>query len=244
MGTKKKLAPIIASYIKSNCKDGAFLDLFSGMCSVGNEVAISGRQVWTNDAQNFAYKVATQFFTSQELPNNTFKTLEEIKKEFDINFQYLSCQVNYEVNYEKELLKSKNTTSLIQFETSIRNNKLKVNSSHSLFSQIYSCTYIGIHQAMEIDSLKFAFDNLLTKNIITLEQYNWYLIALGQALGKSTTSTGHFAQYLGLKDSNKNYFCNQRKKSIYKEWLNALDAFIPINTKNWRKHNLTFNPKS
>lgn len=241
MGTKKKLAPMIASYINEKCDDGAFLDLFSGMCSVGHEVSLSGRQVWSNDAQSFAYTVATQFFTSQELPNKSLSNLEKVKNLFNIHSNNLTDSLKLETEYEKELLVSQDLNSLIQFETSVKETYSKTNSTYSLFTNTYSCTYISMLQAIEIDSLRFAFDQLLDSHIITIEQHNWYLIALGQALGKITTSTGHFAQYLGPKESNLKYYCYQRRRSIYKEWVDTLDSFLPVNSKNWRKQNLTFN---
>ena len=69
MGTKKDLVLPVAAAV-SAAAPGIFLDAFSGMCSVGEEVA-SERQVWCNDAQVFASEVATALFASQGGPMNS-----------------------------------------------------------------------------------------------------------------------------------------------------------------------------
>src|SRR5689334_4581572 len=64
MGTKKRLAPIVAAVI-AELKPGIALDLFSGMCAIGEKLA-PDRQVWNNDVQLFAATVARALFTSDE----------------------------------------------------------------------------------------------------------------------------------------------------------------------------------
>ena len=66
MGTKKILAPIVATVVNDG-RDGAMLDAFAGMCAVGQSVGIR-RQVWNNDIQKFAATVAKALFTSTEVP--------------------------------------------------------------------------------------------------------------------------------------------------------------------------------
>src|SRR5258706_3442787 len=66
MGTKKTLAPLIASIVKRS-KDGIFLDCFAGMCAVGREVA-PGRPVWTNDTELFAQLVGQLLFVAPDHP--------------------------------------------------------------------------------------------------------------------------------------------------------------------------------
>lgn len=66
MGTKKELAPSVADVI-GIARNGILLDVFSGMCSVGEEVG-PNRQVWTNDVQVFSAGVGAALFTSQDEP--------------------------------------------------------------------------------------------------------------------------------------------------------------------------------
>lgn len=82
MGTKRQLAPLVTDVASSCQNDGPLLDLFSGMCSVGSEVA-AHRQVWTNDAQVFASTVAKAYFTSSDLPLILDQALELLRPHFD-----------------------------------------------------------------------------------------------------------------------------------------------------------------
>src|SRR4051812_13184491 len=66
MGTKKQLAPVVAQLV-AQCPNGPLLDLFSGVCAVGEAVSPT-RQVWNNDAQIFASTVAKAFFKSKDAP--------------------------------------------------------------------------------------------------------------------------------------------------------------------------------
>lgn len=243
MGTKKKLAPDIAQLVNEQT-EGPFLDLFSGMCSVGQEVALSSRSVWSNDVQFFSHLVAKSLFTSQEVPNTSWDELSELKNLFNENYQKIEKFITDELQYEKQLHNELNTENLIQFEESIRNKTLKNSEiecfSHHLFTSFYACTYISLTQALEIDSLRYAFDTLKKNKSISNEKYEWFLISLGQALSKCSTSTGHFAQYLTLKDSNHKKFIMQRQKSIWQEWIIAIESLTPINSKQWRSNNIAF----
>jgi adenine-specific DNA-methyltransferase len=243
MGTKKKLAPDIAKLVNEQ-ETGPFLDLFSGMCSVGQEVALSSRPVWSNDVQFFSHIVAKSLFTSQEIPAISWDELSKIKNLFHDNYQKLEQFIFDELEYEKQLYTKHNAENLIIFEESIRK-KIFQNSqiecfSHHLFTSFYACTYIGLTQALEVDSLRYAFDTLKKDNSISNEKYEWFLISLGQALSKSSTSTGHFAQYLTLKNSNYKKFILQRQKSLWQEWVMAIESLTPINSKQWRSNNVTF----
>lgn len=243
MGTKKKLAPDIARLV-SEQSHGPFLDLFSGMCSVGQEVALSSRQVWSNDVQFFSHLVAKSLFTSQEFPRIAWNDLSEIKRLFNDNFQKIEQFIIDELEYEKQLYTEHDAENLIIFEESIRNKIFKNPKieyfSHHLFTSLYACTYISLTQALEVDSLRYAFDTLKKNKSISNEKYEWFLISLGQALSKSSTSTGHFAQYLTLKNSNYKKFILQRQKSIWQEWVIAIEAIAPINSRQWRSKNLAF----
>jgi hypothetical protein len=63
MGTKKQTAPAVADVI-SSAQPGILLDAFAGMCAVGEAVG-DRRQLWNNDVQVFASRVAQALFTSK-----------------------------------------------------------------------------------------------------------------------------------------------------------------------------------
>ena len=69
MGTKRPLAPLVAE-LAADCRNGACLDLFSGMCAVGQQISPK-RQIWSNDLQSFASLVAKcQFCSIGDVPDS------------------------------------------------------------------------------------------------------------------------------------------------------------------------------
>ena len=68
MGTKRPLAPLVAE-LATDCQSGACLDLFSGMCAVGQQLSPK-RHIWSNDLQSFASLVAKcQFCSIDDAPD-------------------------------------------------------------------------------------------------------------------------------------------------------------------------------
>ena len=87
MGTKRQLAPAVASVIKG-AQPGILFDAFSGMCTVGEEVGVS-RPVWTNDTQLFAAEVGAALFTSQSIPPQAGEISDKLYSEFQTRRQRL-----------------------------------------------------------------------------------------------------------------------------------------------------------
>ena len=243
MGTKRKLLPEIDETI-SLCKDGPLLDLFSGMCAVGSEIAPK-RQIWTNDAQIFASSFAKARFTSKEVPADLTKFIGYIEKYFMLNMEKLENLYSPLLKKENKVLASSNVESLNKVSNQILNNDIctkdKRNISHHLFSQNYAGGYFSLRQSTEIDSIRFAIDKTYKRDLISEEQHRWFLIALAQAMSNASNTTGHFAQYLKIKKSNLNFSIKQKQKSIWSEWCNAYGTLNVIGDVKWRKKNKVFN---
>jgi adenine-specific DNA-methyltransferase len=112
---------------------------------------------------------------------------------------------------------------------------------YRLFSITFAGAFFGLRQSAEIDSLRFAFDQLLADAAIDAEVHRWLCLALCKAIARSSTSTGHFAQHLILKPNNKVRYFNQRRRSIWREWLSAVHGLCPIGSIAWREKNQAFN---
>ena len=93
---------------------------------------------------------------------------------------------------------------------------------------------------MELDSLRFAFDELKNDRKIDGQQHRWMLLALCKALQSAANTTGHFAQYLSIKTETFSRFLTKRKRSIFRDWLAAMADLSPAGTSEWRKLNKTF----
>lgn len=256
MGTKRLLAPIV-SQIAKDAKPGPILDVFSGMCAVGGAVAAT-RQVWNNDIQVFASMVAKAVFSSHDLPHPLTVTADIHYPHFEKNFAALKVRFKRQVDEENQLIESGNWKHLR--ENFLENNKYhsqavivgernqlreKTNDfPYRLFSLTYGNTYLGWLQCLEVDSIVYAIHSCHKEEKTSGDQKIWLLIALGQAILRVSTTTGHFAQFLSPNKENCKRFCRQRQRSIWEEWIDAISELEPLNDFNWRKQNRIFNEDS
>jgi adenine-specific DNA-methyltransferase len=250
MGTKGQLAPMVVEVV-SNCNDGPFLDLFSGIGAVGAAIS-EQRQIWNNDVQIFAGTVARSFFTSQDLPPNPDELQHNALLPFQNNKRALLNRFQKYILKEELLLQKKDVIELKNFYESLphvgntkhldneREKLTNFDFPYRLFSITFVGGYLGIQQCVEIDSIRYAIDDLYNKRFFTKEKKDWSLIALCQAISKCATTTGHFAQFIKVKESNISYFSKQRARSIWNEWIAAFSTLQPIRNSLWRNANKVF----
>lgn len=252
MGTKRKIAPHVAAIIGDGPK-GPLLDLFSGICAIGSEVAPS-RPVWCNDIQLFASTVAAAFFTSTELPVSFDRAADIAFDTFRENKAELERMYELHLEREKTALASRNARRVAALEAQIptvasdrkleRQRKALASSPdltpYRLFSITYAGGYFGLSQSIEIDSIRYAIDQLFWRKDIGREQHRWMCLALCQATSKVATTTGHFAQFMKVKKTTISRFVAQRSRSVWLEWLRAMFEFEPIGARSWRAGNLVF----
>lgn len=243
MGTKRQLADVVSRLI-AECQKGPFLDIFSGMCSVGTAVA-PRRQVWSNDLQHFAHWVAGAYFCSEVARPDPMLLAEQVlsrfcdhKNKLMDKFKYISCE-------EQRFIEKKDTNSLSYFfeKSIIRGNEVDINSEikeYDLFTSRFGGTYFSTVQSMEIDSIRSSLDNLKIEGIISGDIHRWGVVSLCMAMSRCSTTTGHFAQPLSPKQKNRQKYLNQRRRSIWDEWVRASGEVDAIGSLSWRKRNLTF----
>lgn len=253
MGTKRQLAPTVAKLV-AKCPEGPLLDLFSGICAVGAEVS-NDRQVWTNDAQLFATTVAKLLFKSSDLPLEPEAATNIVWDLYSANKKSLRSRFREPLSIERDALEAGSVRklqnlygALPQVTTSRRLDNERARLAfephtfpYRLFSITFAGGYVGISQAIEIDSLRYALDMALVKKYLSKDEYDWCLLALCQAVCKCSTTTGHFAQFIKINSNNVQHFCQQRIRSIWDEWLAAINTFSPLGNKTWRKKNRVFN---
>lgn len=242
MGTKRQIAGHVAD-LASECKTGPFLDLFSGMCSVGNAIS-PARQVWSNDIQAFAHAVAEAHFCSLGPPPSSLSIAEKCGEIFRKHRAKLIKKYSDILSAEDCALSKSDPSQYsnlfeeaIFFANGVRPRK---DSSYQLFSKRYSRTYLSTLQSIEIDCIRKASDWAKDNLLISNEWHKWSLIGLCMSISKCSTTTGHFAQPLSPKESNWRRFSSQRSRSIYKEWIESLDSISPIGSTRWRKKNRAF----
>lgn len=252
MGTKRTLAPIVADII-SQCPKGPLLDLFSGMCAVGSAVGAT-RPIWCNDIQQFAATVASALFTAQSLPPASIDAADSSYGYYSKNKEELEKRFGFLLDAERKAFKSEKTSQMkgITDESSLIRNSPKFERErrllaegkktfpYRLFSNTFAGGYLGLEQCIQVDSIRFSVDTLFKNKELKEDEYRWMLLALCHTVCKVSTTTGHFAQYLKLKESNKQRYISQRTRSVWKEWLYSFDDLIPVGSRKWRTSNKVF----
>ncbi len=252
MGTKRQIAPAVANIIEE-ASPGPLLDLFSGICAVGSEVSTS-RQIWCNDIQYFATAVGRAFFKSKDLPITSLNANDLVFGLYLKNKKSLCNRFKDFLLLEDTALKNNRINKIKEIEMSFphlsnsrvfeKERKRLSNSPQTfpyrLFSLTFAGGYFGLSQAIEIDSLRYAVDFLFNSKKISKDQHQWLILALCQAVCKTSTTTGHFAQYIKVKPNNKIEYFKQRNRSIWQSWLSSLDILVPIGSWRWRKKNKIF----
>lgn len=238
MGTKRPLAPVVSD-LASDCQDGACLDLFAGMCAVGQQLAPT-RQIWSNDLQVFASLVAKTQFCSAEGAPDPQAVLVLLADAFHRQMDLMEREYAGALMSERDALVSADCEALLNtFETRIFvANRAQAGSGtrYRLFSERYAGTYFGVRQCAEIDGIRCAIDTVVSDG----ELKDWCLVALCAAISRCANTTGHFAQPLTPKLSNLTKLINQRTRSVWDEFSNSLMRLSAFGTKQWRSFNRVF----
>lgn len=247
MGTKRALAPTVADVV-SQCRDGTFLDAFSGMCAVGGVVSES-RQVWANDIQVFAANVAEALFVAPDAVPDPIYAAELVFDTYIDQRAALENIVRRDVDLEIDLHASE---SFVAFEEAkarlderiLVSKRVLKSRGNNLFLSTYAGSYFGVSQCIEIDAIVFALRVMRDDLRITQGQHRWMVISLGRAMLRVSNSTGHFAQYLTPNERTFKRFIRQRSRSVWVEWVSSLGVMCPYGDKVWRKKNKAFNADS
>lgn len=252
MGTKRTLASQVANVI-ADAPPGPLLDLFSGICSIASTVS-PYRQVWCNDIQQFASTVAEAFFTSPTLPYPPDHAARLVIAPYSNNLLELQHRFSRPLRKEADALTSHDLSLLQALESTLPNvancpqleqerEFLCANPTsfpYRLFTTTFSGGYLGLHQNIQVDSIRYALDSLLASGKLDSHQHKWMCLALCQATNKVATTTGHFAQYMRIKPKTKQRFISQRRRSVWYEWLRAMHDMAPVGTPAWRSNNRVF----
>jgi len=229
------------------------LDLFSGMCAVASAVA-PNRPVWCNDVQYFAANVAAALFKSEAPPPKSRDSADLAYPYYSENKKALVDRFQEHLEEEQNGLATENVpyidrlnNTLPHVATSVsleREREHLARDSKSfpyrLFSITFAGGYLGLYQSIEVDAIRYAADRLFEEGILSRESHRWFILALCQAVSKVSTTTGHFAQYIKIKDRNKRTYLSQRRKSVWVAWLGSLDHLAPICGGRWRTRNRVF----
>ena len=245
MGSKKLLAPRIADLV-AGMANGPFLDLFSGIATVGSQIG-TRRQIWSNDVQQFSALLTTQRFCARNAFSSAADLIDSTTCLYAANRSALNEVWSDVLQKESAALASADTDALRGMVVTMalvgreKRQDLRNRGLHCLFATTHSGTYFGLRQSIDIDSLRYAADGLLASSKIGDEQHRWMVLALCQVISTINNSTGHFAQYLSPSEANVHRVIRKRKMDVWQLWTQTLMRISPLGTVAWRRSNRVFN---
>lgn len=260
MGNKRGLLDWLIPLLNDQLKYGnTFLDLFAGTSSVGYALKPKVKII-ANDIQEYSSVISTALLKyNSSLSENSFE--EDLEKHYKKNLKSLMVIFGKAAKEERRILEIKDISAYDTFCKTIpkygelvsndfyklnsyvkeryitnkRNTKKK--SPYILFSTYFPNTFFGLKQCLEIDSLRFAIDQIKNTNKQAV-----YLSCLLYAVSKAVNSSGHFAEYLNPhSEHSTSLILKQRDVSVVKHFTNKLSEFSDIYLQNnWKNEVYNF----
>lgn len=244
MGTKEALAGRVAA-IARELPEGPLLDVFSGMGAVAKAVA-PRRQVWVNDWLVFPALVSRTLMTSRCGPLERSFWARTLTLRFQRNMKALRSRFSHAFAQEQRFLGSETIEAAHRANTCLSHVGTSANLERTrrrlalkpttfpyrLATISYRGAFFGVAQSAELDSIRFALDDTLASREIDRTQHSWALVALCRAAARVNTSTGQFAEFMRPTEDNLKRFVRQRHRSVWDEFLLALEALQPVPTRH------------
>jgi adenine-specific DNA-methyltransferase len=253
MGNKVGLAHEVAELVDRFDPRKPLVDLFGGMCSVAGAVSGSGRQVWVNDAQNYARLVAHCLLRSQGSPPTRERSVPILMPAYRSNLKELTARFERELVTERRLISGGpastfreaqrnwrhvgNDEELAREARGLRDEK-KRSQPYRLATITFAWGYFGLRQSIEIDSMRAAIDIARREEDLSDDEAAWCRLALLQTCSRVASAPGHFAQFLtGTTEASVDRIRAARRRSVWDGVVDDLSCLAPFGTKRWRQQN-------
>ena len=208
MGSKREILEFITSSIRDfNIEGEWFCDLFSGTSIVGASLR-DEYNIHTNDIQSYSAVFADTYFHNlkriinpEEIDTIRIKTLQYV-------YEFHTSYPEHDYNYNK----ISNFSSLQQLEKKQQkflNNQFRM--GFHLFVKYYSGTYWSYDQCVWIDSIRAVAEEYIDRP----QHRSLILSSLIYAMSYTSQSTGHFAQFRDVTESNMEDILIYRKREIW-----------------------------
>ncbi len=255
MGTKQDLAPKIARVIR-DLPPGPCADLFAGMCSVAGALAPSGRAAWCNDVQRYATVVAEALLRSPSPPPSSALFGELLFPAFEKNLELLKRRFSRDLARESSALsKSENWRRYQELADTWRHagNDERLRDEvaglsrkpdalpYRLTALTLAHGFFGLRQALELDSLRYAIDEVTRRGRLGPHDSRWALVALLQVASHIATAPGHFAQFLKVRnEATYRLIRRLRLRSPWGQFQLEIERLTPYGNKAWRSRNRVY----
>ncbi|WP_312184129.1 DNA adenine methylase [Massilia timonae] len=192
MGSKAGILDFLSKGLAEvHAEDRPLVDLFAGACAISGGFG-HATQIISNDIQGYSAVIASTYLRRAELIGN-----------FDIIAlaqPIVDCVL---ASLPENLAYPKEAVNLNAFNIIERRNRKMIrkefDSSHHLFTKIYSGTWWSTEQCVWIDAIREVLDTLKNRGSIEQADFDFGLTCLLSAMAYTSQGTGHYAQY---RDAN------------------------------------------
>lgn len=245
MGTKRALGPIVRDELLA-LTQGRIADLFCGMGSVAAGMA-SKRTILANDTARFTSCFAEARFLNYEKPTHS-EVLRDLTAPFRDSQRLLRRRFGGRLRAERDALDGTaadlqrviDTTPHIGNSSSVRRSaaaaqRLTNPDDYRLATLYFSSSYFSVGQAIEIDALRYAIDEIAPAGGVRA----WLLSAWLSASGFLVNAPGHTAQFLKPTTSSATTrIKRQWRRSVWSTFTDRLETVVPLGTRGWRTGNI------
>jgi adenine-specific DNA-methyltransferase len=245
MGTKRHMASRVKEAVAGVEPRGPVVDLFSGVGSVA-ESLYGVANVIVNDAMSFTSLLARTRFTGNERSTTARGAMAVLASSYTCRLLELREEHGSRLKVEQRALELGNTVLAdymiesphVGNSASLANHVFKVSQLESrerycLTSSYFAAGYVSLRQAVQIDALRYAIDQ-----ISETEQREWMLAAWIAAVASVVNAPGHTAQY--LKPNSQEASARIRRywqKDIARGMEEQLIRIRPVGSQVWRDGN-------
>lgn len=248
MGTKRHMADHVRDAIGELTHEGRVVDLFSGMGSVAESLRDTASVV-TNDALSFTATLSRARFTARQRGASPSATAARLRPAFDARLHELKQKYSEQLASE-ELALAGTRPDLVEYmqralhvgnsavhRRAARAAAVASTSAHyELASLYFSAGYLSLHQAIEVDSIRSAIDC-----DTYIGDRDWLLGAWIAATSVLVNAPGHTAQFLRPNSASAHTrIARTWARSVWDEFVTALDTVALVGTEEWRSKNSVF----
>lgn len=218
MGAKREILEYVTESIRNlNVDSDCFCDLFAGTSIISASLKDEYR-IHSNDIQQYSAIFSNTYLLNLNrlIPAELLQIIEErtcfLVCEFKEKYPQLKFDYNEITNYIELKDLEDIQRNLIHFDFGI---------GFNLFTRYYSGTYWSYEQCVWIDSIR-----AVAEEYVGTPSYYVILSALIFAMSYSSQSTGHFAQYRDVTESNMNDILIYRHKNIWNLFSKKFEELI------------------
>ena len=248
MGTKRHMADHVRDAIGELTREGRVVDLFSGMGSVAESLQDTASVV-TNDALSFTAALSRARFTALKRSAEAPATLVRLRPAYDARLRELTQKYSQQLASEYRALAG-TRADLVEYmqraahvgnsaahRRAARAAAVASTSEHyELASLYFSAGYLSLQQAIEVDSIRSAIDR-----DTHLNDRDWLLGAWITATSVLVNAPGHTAQFLRPNSASAHArIVRTWGRSVWDEFIVALDSVGLVGTEEWRSKNSVF----